>query len=130
MPKRAQKQPKMGNEPVCGALHSYERYLVKFGRFCAWSLIVFIFLYFISGWGVTRSGAVYNLTGGLLNRQTSFWLHDILTLPMAFAFLCHTLIAIRYALIRWNVKNREVLNYVFLGVGVVLFALVCWVYFS
>jgi hypothetical protein len=108
----------------------FEVLLRKLGRFCAWALIVLILLYFVSGYGITKSGMIYRLTGGLMDRGAALWLHNILTLPMAFAFLCHTLISIRFAMIRWNVRNKTGLNWVFLGIGAVLFGLACYAYFA
>jgi hypothetical protein len=107
---------------------SFEGFIVRFGRFCAWALLVFIMLYFVSGFGITKSGFIYKWTGGLMHRAISFQIHDYLTIPMAFASICHVLIAVRFAMIRWHVKNMNVLNWVFVGIGVVLFALVTAAY--
>ncbi|MBW2971447.1 hypothetical protein KY359_00275 [Candidatus Woesearchaeota archaeon] len=128
----ARTKKKAEKEKPVEDIHPIEHFVRKLGRFCAWAIIVLMFIYFISGWGMTKSSMIYNLTGGLLDRGASARLHNYLILPMAFAFLCHTLVAIRFAMIRWNIqteKNEKTLNYVFLGVGVVLFALACWAYF-
>ncbi|MBW2967268.1 hypothetical protein KY362_02165 [Candidatus Woesearchaeota archaeon] len=117
----------MADSKKQGKLH-IERYLIKFGRGCAWALVVMIILYFVSGFGLLKSGMIYNLTGGLLDRGRSLWIHEILTIPMAFAAICHTLIAIRFAMIRWKVKNMKAVDYSFIALGVVLFAAVCWAY--
>jgi hypothetical protein len=109
---------------------NYELFLIKFGRLNAWLLIVFVILYFISGFGMIKSGMIYNITGGIFTRGVSLRIHEYLTLPMAFSFLCHTLIAIRFAMIRWKVKNKILLNYVFLGMGVIAFALIAYAYFA
>jgi len=114
---------KAKKEPASEEMHPFEHFIKSFGRFCAWMLIVFIILYFISGFGMTK---------GIMDRAAAVKLHSYLTLPMAFAFIFHTLVAVRFALIRWDIhteKNEKVLDYVFIAAGVVLFGLVCWVYF-
>lgn len=123
------KHEKEMKEPVCQPMHTYEYYLIKFSRVCAWSMIVMVILYFLTGWGMTKTGMIMGLTGGVLHRFLANQIHHYLILPMAFAFICHTLISIRFAMIRWKVKNKIILNYAFLGSGVVLFGLVCYAYF-
>ncbi|MFH1064328.1 MAG: hypothetical protein V1729_04570 [Candidatus Woesearchaeota archaeon] len=104
--------------------------LAKFNRACAWSLLVLITIYFISGFGITKAGMISAASIGLIHKITSFRLHTYLVLPLAFAFLCHTLISIRFAMIRWNVKNKILLNYVTASMGILLFALVVYAYLS
>lgn len=107
---------------------NFESFVIHFGRFCAWALLVFIILYFISGFGITKSGLIYRWTGGLMNRALAFQIHDYLTIPTALAAICHVLVAVRFAMIRWRVKNMKVLNWVFLVTGVLLFVLVAAAY--
>ena len=104
--------------------------LRQFGRFCAWSLLVMVVLYIVTGFAQLKSGMIYNATGGLLNRATALWIHEKLTIPLAFVFICHSLIAIRFAMIRWQVKNLRVVNWVFLSVGAVLFGLTILAYLA
>jgi len=92
-------------------------------------LIILIATYFLSGFGITKSSLINKSTFGLLDKASSFRIHEYLTLPMAFAFLCHTLIAIRFAMIRWKVKNKIVLNYLLTGIGIILFSLAAYAYF-
>ena len=121
---------KSGKKEVCTPVKGIEYYLLKISRFCAWTLIVLILLYFVSGYGMTRTGLMYRLTFGLMDRGVALWIHDVLlTIPMAIAFLLHTLISVRSALIRWNVKNKFVLNWLMIGIGVVLFGAVLRIYF-
>lgn len=117
-------------EEICTPVHGPEYHLRKVSRFCAWALIVLMLLYFVSGYGITKSGLIYKATGGLMDRGAALRMHTYLTIPMVAAFLLHTLISMRFAMIRWNVKNKVVLNWVFLGVGVVLFGLGLWVYLA
>jgi hypothetical protein len=121
---------KDGKEAECTPTRGVNFYLIKFGRLCAWSLILMILLYFISGFGMIKPRMIESATLGILGRGSSFWLHDILTLPMAFAFLCHTLIAIRFAMIRWRVKNMKTVDYSFLATGILLFAACAYAYLA
>jgi succinate dehydrogenase/fumarate reductase cytochrome b subunit len=111
------KKAKEECEKVCGP-----SWLIKFGRLCAWLLVVFIILYFISGFGMIKQG--------IFSRELSFRIHDYLTIPMTIAFLCHALIAIRSAMIRWRVKNMKVVDHSLMALGVILFALTMWAYFG
>ncbi|MBI5881022.1 hypothetical protein HZB90_02735, partial [archaeon] len=58
----ADKKAKEECEKVCGPIR-----LIKFGRLCAWLLIVFVILYFISGFGMIKQG--------LFSRGVSFRIH-------------------------------------------------------
>jgi succinate dehydrogenase/fumarate reductase cytochrome b subunit len=111
------KKAKEECEKVCAPMR-----LIKFGRFCAWLLIAFIILYFISGFGMIKQG--------LFSRVVSFRVHDYLTIPMTIAFLCHVLIAIRFAMIRWRVKNMKMVDYSFIALGILLFSATMWAYFA
>lgn len=119
---------KKTSKTVCETRHGYEYYLLKISRLCAWSLIAFILLYIITGYGMTKSYLVYALFG--MDRGLALKLHTYLTIPMMLAFICHTLISVRFAMIRWNVSNKNVLNLVFLALGIVLISLSIWAYLA
>jgi cytochrome b subunit of formate dehydrogenase len=121
----AKKTPKEECERVCAPIR-----LIRFGRFCAWALVVMVILYFISGFGIINPRMIESFTFGLLGRGAAFRLHEWLTLPMAFAFLCHALIAMRFAMIRWKVKNMKLVDYSLITLGVVLFALTAYAYWA
>jgi hypothetical protein len=114
----------------CTPARGVNFYLIKFGRLCAWALLVMIILYFISGFGIIKPRMIENATLGIFGRGPSFMVHEWLTLPMAFAFLCHTLIAIRFAMIRWRVKNMRIVDYSFLATGILLFAAATYAYLA
>ncbi|MBI5881084.1 hypothetical protein HZB90_03060, partial [archaeon] len=44
--------------------------------------------------------------------------------------LCHVLIAIRFAMIRWRVKNMKMVDYSFIALGILLFSATMWAYFA
>ena len=113
---------------ICTPVRGYSYYLIKVSRFCAWALVLLILLYVLSGFGMTRSGLIYKATGGLMDRGAALKIHTLLVIPMILAFLLHTLISIRFTMIRWNVKNKVVLNYGFIGLGAVLLGLTLYTY--
>ncbi|MBW2963983.1 hypothetical protein KY363_00850 [Candidatus Woesearchaeota archaeon] len=119
---------KKASETVCETRHGYEYYLTKIGRFCAWSLIAFILLYMITGYGITKSYIVYRVFG--MDRGLALKLHTYLTIPMMAAFILHVLIAVRFAMIRWKVTNKTALNWIFIILGAALLSLTVWAYFA
>jgi predicted heme/steroid binding protein len=72
--------------------------LIKINRAAAWILLVTIFLFFISGYGMTK---------GIIDRQLSIKLHqDILPLLVITAFIVHASISIKFAFMRWRIWNN------------------------
>lgn len=73
-------------------------WLVKIDRIFAWILLASIFLYFLTGYGMTK---------GIINGGFASKLHlDILPLIVIVAFTIHTFLAIRLTLMRWRVWNK------------------------
>ena len=71
--------------------------LIRIDRISAWVLFVGIFLYFISGYGMTK---------GLISPDLARNLHlSYLTYFIVAAFIFHTSFAIRLSFIRWGVWN-------------------------
>jgi len=73
-------------------------WLVKIDRIFAWILLVSMFLYFLTGYGMTK---------GIINSGFATKLHlDILPLVFIIAFVIHTGLAVRLAFMRWRVWNK------------------------
>ncbi len=73
-------------------------WLIKIDRTAAWILFVSIFLYFLSGYGMTK---------GIIDRNFSLLLHEnILPLIAITSFSIHTCLAIRLSLIRRRMWNK------------------------
>jgi len=71
---------------------------IKINRLAAWALLVTIFLFFASGYGMTK---------GIIDRQLSIKLHqDILPLLAITAFIIHVSISIKFAFMRWRIWNN------------------------
>lgn len=69
----------------------------KIDRLSAWILFFGMFLYFITGYGMTK---------GLIDSKTASSIHlNWLSYVIVFAFVIHTSFAIRLAFMRWKIWN-------------------------
>jgi predicted heme/steroid binding protein len=72
-------------------------WLVKIDRFSAWVLLAAMFLYFLSGYGMTK---------GIINTRFSTLLHtNILPLVIMISFTIHTFLSVRRFFKRWKIWN-------------------------
>jgi predicted heme/steroid binding protein len=72
--------------------------LIKISRLAAWVLFATIFLYFISGYGMTK---------GIIDKNLSIDLHqNILPLITVIAFVVHVSISTKHAFMRWRIWNK------------------------
>lgn len=73
------------------------KYLIKFDRFFAWILFIGIFLYFVTGYGMTK---------GIISSKLAADLHlNILTYIVLVSFVAHTGFATHLAFKRWQYWN-------------------------
>ena len=77
-------------------------WMQKLARVSAWALLAGIFVLMVSGWGITQTGIIYTLTGGLVDRRLADAIHRAANVPVAFFFLSHVLINIKLMLLRHN----------------------------
>lgn len=83
--------------------------LIKLSRYAAWVLFVTIVLYFVTGYGMTK---------GIIDRSFALLLHEtILPILTISAFVIHTSISIKFALMRWRIWNRFTLFVLILFFG-------------
>jgi succinate dehydrogenase/fumarate reductase cytochrome b subunit len=86
-------------------------YLKRFNRWLAVPTLVLFVVLAISGYGITNPLVVSELTGGLFaDRYLSLRIHTAVILPALVLLMIHILIAIRSALIRWGVKEGNLLT--------------------
>jgi len=86
-------------------------YLKRFNRLLAMPTLVLFIVLAISGYGIANPVVVGELTGGLFaDRYLSLRVHTAVVLPALILLMIHILIAIRSALIRWGVKESNLLN--------------------
>ena len=77
-------------------------WLKKLAMASAWALLAGIIALIVSGWGITQTGIIYTLTGGLVDRRLADAIHRAANVPVAFFFLSHVLINIKLMLSRHN----------------------------
>lgn len=61
-----------------------------------WSLLIMIILYFVTGLGITEYNTVEFLTLGLLSKNISFTIHDMLLVPFVILLFLHIFITIKW----------------------------------
>jgi predicted heme/steroid binding protein/succinate dehydrogenase/fumarate reductase cytochrome b subunit len=100
-------------------MKNYNLWLIKIDRIAAWILLVSIFLYFISGYGMTK---------GIIDRESATFLHqDILPFIVILAFTIHAFSGVRMAFMRfriWNQMTKIGLSLIF------IFSLLSLLYFE
>lgn len=97
--------------------------LRRFNRLLAVPTLVLFILLAVSGYGIVNQGVIGELTGGLLTHPLSLSLHNALVIPASTLLTIHILIAIRSALIRWGVKEGNLLNAFLILLGIFTVAL-------
>ncbi|MFC2018353.1 hypothetical protein ACFLU4_00130 [Chloroflexota bacterium] len=63
----------------------------RLSRWSAWTLLVIVLINLFSGWGITRSGIIYQASLGLVDRGLANQIHRLSQLPMVIIFLIHVL---------------------------------------
>ena len=86
-------------------------YLKRFNRLLAVPTLVLFIVLAISGYGITNPIVVSELTEGLFyDRYFSLRVHTAVVLPALVLLTVHILIAMRSTLIRWGVRDGNLLN--------------------
>lgn len=88
--------------------HNY--YILKFDRTITWILLALLIIFVITGYGIVNPQLINELTGGILTRSLSLYLHATLDVPLLVLLMLHVLIQLRFTLIRWRVKDGILLN--------------------
>jgi cytochrome b subunit of formate dehydrogenase len=70
-------------------------WLKRITSISSWLLLASIAVLVVSGWGITQTEVIYNLSFGLIDRRLADAIHRASVLPLAFFFLLHVLINIR-----------------------------------
>lgn len=96
------------------------QFLIKIDRFCGWALFLLMFLYFISGYGITK---------GIIDPVLAKSLHERwLPFPTFIAFILHSAINLKFLLIRKGIKDEVWLNVYIAVLGLVFFTLFMYLY--
>jgi cytochrome b subunit of formate dehydrogenase len=89
---------------------THNHYLLKFDRILTWVSLVLLIILVITGYGIVNPKVISELTGGILTRPLSLYLHTTLDVPVLVLLMFHVLIQLRFALMRWRVKDGVPLN--------------------
>jgi hypothetical protein len=101
-----------------------QNHLQRFNRLLAIPTLVLFIALAISGYGIVNPVVISELTGGLLaDRYLSLQVHTTVVLPALALLTIHILIAFRSALIRWGVKDGNLLNAFLILLGAFTLAL-------
>ena len=93
------------------------------------SLVLFAFFVFC-GYGSVNPGLTSRLTGGLFDRSLSTYLHIHLAPLVLVTLLVHILIALRFTLIRWGVKQDRFLDGFIVFVGLLVTAAILFLQYA
>jgi len=94
------------------------RILVRINRISAWSLLIFITIYMISGYAWTNHI--------LMPVHQAMYLHTVLDIYMMPFFLAHVLIEMKFTLKRRGIQGMPV-NLALISVGLISYVLVLMV---
>ena len=96
-----------------------ERAFSRIDRYVAWLSALLLFLFFVSGFGMTKPDLVGSLTGGVVNWRVAYDMHRVLQIPLMLAFTFHTFAGLRRVLLR-RTQRRRMTAWIAAGVGVVV----------
>ena len=98
-------------------------YLKRIAKASAWALLVTIIIAVVSGWGITQTGIIYGLTGGLVDRRLADAIHRATNMPLAFFFLSHVLINIKLRISKNRLSKVWLTNIILIVIGACLMAI-------
>jgi thiosulfate reductase cytochrome b subunit len=75
-------------------------WLKRISRASAWGLLAAVIVLVLSGWGITQTGVIYQITFGLVDRRLADSIHRATNVPLTVFFLAHVLLNIRIAISR------------------------------
>ena len=97
--------------------HRAERAFARIDRYAAWLSALLLFLFFVSGFGMTKPDLVHRMTGGLMTWRVAYDLHNSLFIPLMSVFIIHTFTGVRRAMLRKTTKSRRGAAWVAGGLG-------------
>jgi hypothetical protein len=89
------------------------RLLLKINRFSAWALLVFMITFILTGYSWTQKI--------LIPARQASYAHTNLDLYLIFFFVVHSVISIRFTLMRWRVGHRMLVDAILLALGAFFF---------
>ncbi|MBE0636444.1 hypothetical protein IH601_10655 [Candidatus Bipolaricaulota bacterium] len=98
-----------------------ERVFARIDRYAAWLSALLLFLFIVSGYGMTKPDFVYQATARLMTWRVAYDMHNLLIIPIIITFILHTFTGLRRALAR-RTKRRRGSAWVAAGAGAAVLA--------
>ena len=89
-----------------------------------WPTLVLFVAFVIVGYGITKPEIVNALTGGVLTRSVSIYLHTVLTAPVLILIMIHVLIDVKLALDRRGVGYGRLADALLITLGIITSAVI------
>jgi cytochrome b subunit of formate dehydrogenase len=112
----------MSDEGVKPKVYQVNPHLRKVARASAIAILVGIVVIVITGWGITQTGVIYNLTHGLIDRGIANAIHRGANAPLAFFFLLHVLINVKIVVSQHHPSRAWLTNSLLIALGAGLMA--------
>jgi len=104
-------------------------WLKRLSRISAWVLLIGIMVLVFSGWGITQTGIIYEITFGLVDRRLANSIHRAANAPVAIFFILHVLINIKLAISRNHPSRGWITSLILITIGLALLAMVVYMEF-
>ena len=101
-------------------------WLKKIARISSWLLLAGVVVLIVSGWGITQTGAIYRITGGLIDRRIADVIHRDTVFPLVFFFLLHVFINISLGMSGRHRYLKWIINGLFIIAGAAILVLVIY----
>jgi hypothetical protein len=109
--------------------HNARTWLIKVSRISAWALLAVVIVLLFSGWGITQTGVIFNITFGLVDRRAADMIHRATNIPLAIFFLAHVMANIRLAVTSRRSYLVRLTNVILVVVGIGLMIVVVYLEF-
>jgi hypothetical protein len=100
--------------------------LRRLARISAWLLLAGVVVLVITGWGITHTGTIYQMTLGIVDRRLADFIHRSVNAPLAILFLVPVLVNIKLAAIRRAWRHPGLTNSLLIITGLILMSIVVY----
>jgi hypothetical protein len=103
-----------------------ELILKRISRASAWALLASVIVLLVSGWGITQTGVIYDISFGFIDRRISNAIHRSTNMPLAIFFLTHVMINIRLKISETRPSWVWAANVVLIIIGIAILGIVAY----
>jgi hypothetical protein len=101
-------------------------WLRRISRASAYALFAGIVVLVFSGWGITQTGVIYQISFGLIDRRLADSIHRAVNAPVTFFFLLHVLLNMRMNLTNKHPRKTWLIDGILIIVGVCMLGIVVY----